>query len=1141
MQDDETVAAQLSLRFIPDEPADEDYFTTHTEVARAIVSAVVSNSEIKVVGLLGRWGSGKSTVARKVIEALEDREDQAFKVFAYDAWLHQSDPLRRSFLDSLILRLVREDALSRRWIRRLKKFSASVEDTRTIETPELSGDARWLGLSLLAVPVGIGLVGFDTLQAAFGATPTTLGRATVAAGVFLVLVPLLVWLGLYLRRRPWASILDPKLADRRRTFWRDLDDDGEPTRSFRIFTDGPPKHTSTKTFRSVEPTSLEFGREFQRAMREIKKGGHRLVIVIDNLDRVAEGEALGMWATIRSFFLTSDDTEEGRSEPFHPTVILPIDRHAIEDLFAGADDGAGGGRERARSFMDKTFDITFEVTEPIHSDWRLFLRDQMKFMFGDLYEDSWGFWTRRLFESQLTRQQAVSPGSGRPAAVTPREINKLLNRIGALYLQWASVGIPVEVMALYVIRRDDIDQGLLAFLQAGEAEIAEVAPNWQRQLAALYYGVGPEKAAQVLLDEPIRTAILRADEAALLPLSAVPGFGETFEFITGALPEPPTSISAFSIVANAVVLLHAIGSTEDQWAVSAWRKLVVQFNLASKGVIPAVRHLSIIDLLAPRVEPDMRDAFLANATRLVAGQLAQSPATVADSAAVRIAAEKLITWAKTQTLPPPEFTLALEPQPFLVRLSALSGSSAVWPQIRTSHNGETLSEAIIEMLKAPDLQKSVPQAVRLFTFKGGGDLYAGDIEFEGVAETADRLVRDPGSMGGDAPSGLQVLAELSYGAFDEGEARLRALIDDGILSARLDEAVAASEWKNVALMVALQIWRGGVLKAPAAMSWRDYPERDPQHPERIVAVLKSYFGYRLVPILWGTHGAGYANETFLETLIGHAVQSDVLGDFDAAPILAGLHDYRRAVPWRLRETFLDQVHRRTNMLTSIEGEPLGPQLAEAVDYMTRRGGEEAGKAIELVRERVRTASVEEWSRAIRLGQEPFGFSRRVVDEGELKLDGRSPLYQALIEATAIVAGSGGRDVRDRWFKLLELMKVRQAKSLQHALGIALTKASADQALKILMTGGASFLKAAGFAADPDRAVRTIILPQLDRKEGRDWLRENRDDLSSWTARAGPKVRREIEASLKVLQTSKLEERRYTADHLANRWGFDLRG
>ena len=112
------LTAVPKVRFIRDVPADDDFFTTHSRVAEAIVHAIRENPEIKVIGLLGRWGSGKSTVANKVVELLEEPKNSEFKVFPYDAWLHQSDPLRRSFLESLILALVRADAIApRKWTR----------------------------------------------------------------------------------------------------------------------------------------------------------------------------------------------------------------------------------------------------------------------------------------------------------------------------------------------------------------------------------------------------------------------------------------------------------------------------------------------------------------------------------------------------------------------------------------------------------------------------------------------------------------------------------------------------------------------------------------------------------------------------------------------------------------------------------------------------------------------------------------------------------------------------------------------------------------------------------------------------------------------------------------------------------------
>lgn len=1125
------------LRFIPDVPAEDDFFRSHTRIAQAIVSAIEDNPEIKVIGLLGRWGSGKSTVAEKVIETLETREGEVFRVFLYDAWMHQSDPLRRSFLEEMILRLWRRGVLTQRWVRRLKRLSTPIEDTRTIETPELSKDAKWVGLSLLPVPIGLGLIGYDTLEAAFGMEASPLGRWSLGLGVFLTAMPALSAVCVYLWRRPWRTAFAPGLL--RWEFWRDLDEDGEPRETFQLFTNAQSRSSRTQTFRSVEPTSLEFGREFQRAMRAVQEAGHRLVIVIDNLDRVAEDEALAMWATIRSFFHTADDTEHGRHEPVHPTVILPIDRHAVEALFSGTDEASKAlGKERARSFMDKTFDVTFEVTEPVRSDWRDFLQAQMKWMFKEAYQDSWGFWTRRLFESRLERLQAAAGETAlRPSAVTPREINKLLNRVGALYLQWSHSSIPVEVMALYVIRRDEIDGGLLEFLQSADAEIEDVAPDWARQLAALYYGVEPEVAGQVLLGEPIRNAILRRDEAVVTGLAAVPGFGETLEFITGALPEPTTTGTPFTVLSHAVFILAAAKPGEQQWAVNAWRNLIARFIVLAPSANPPAKLLPAVDLLSSHVEAEARQAFMDAATSLFERQLTQTPATAAEATLIRTGAEALIGFAERNKVPLPTFALALDPEPFLKRLSALSGSR-VWRRLRTEIEGAALGAAIVTMLATNDAQELIPPVVRLFTLTGGADLYEGEIDFDVIAETAERLVRDPGSMGGDMMSGLRVLADLSFGGFTQGEARLMALADEGVLNARLDEAISAEAWDNAALVAALLVQRGEVIKTPS-IGWREYARRDPSHPRRVVAALRYYFADDLVPLLWGSHGAAYSNQTFVEPLIASAVEADMLGEFDPEPVFARLLQYKLAVPYKLRETFLDQLHKRADLLASIESAPLGEPMAEAVAYLTRRGGDDAVKAAQMMRERVRKATTEQWTEAIRLGREPLDLGRKLIDDPSFRFDGKSPLQEALKITTLLLAQEGGREMRNHWFDLLGLLGSRQSKALQVELGEALEGKDPKQVIKIVMRGGRDFLKAAGFSKAPDRAVRTLILPLLDQKTGRDWLRDNQDHAASWVARASLAALEDLTAGLKALKKSKVDERRYTATFLAERWSLSI--
>lgn len=1132
------LVAAPTVRFIRDIPADDDFFKTHTRVATAIVRAIEENPEIKVIGLLGRWGSGKSTVANKVVELLEAPETSVFKVFPYDAWLHQSDPLRRSFLESLILTLVRVDAIAPgKWMRKLNKLNRPVEDARTIETPVLSSDARWLALSLLAVPIALGFLGFETLKAAFGAEATPLGRWTIGASILLMLAPGITWLVLYASRRPWGHLFDAGCGFWKKTFWQPVDAEGEPVSAFQIFVQGPSKQTDTRTFRSNEPTSLEFGRMFQKIAKEVRDRGHRLVILIDNLDRVDQDEALGMWATIRSFFLASNETDDAKTESFHPTVILPIDRHAVEDLFAGGDQSdPRDGRDRARSFMDKTFDVTFEVTEPVHSDWRDFLAQQMEWMFGAAFRPSWAFWTRRLFESELARPHAKA-GSRPSAVVTPREINKLLNRVGALYLQWAGSKIPVEVMALYVIRRDDIDGGVLRFMQTYSAEIAEVAPDWKRQLAALHYGVEPDIAAQVLLAEPIREAIIDRDQDALKLLSAIPGFGDTFEYATSDLAEA-AGITPFDLLTSAIFLLQGLGTGEEEWKAKTWRTLVNRYGDIVGAATPPTSALDIVKLLSAHVPPETRETFVTASAELLSRLLAPIRTSVVDESRLRAAAEQLIAFAKQADLPAPTFNLDLDPKPFITRVSDLSVSPTVWRCLRTDHSGSVLSEAVAEMLGEQDVQRIIPPVVRCLTLAGGLDLYDDDtaFDFESVAERAEQVVRDPGSYGGHTLSGIKVLADLSFGGHTEGEAALRALVDDGIMATRLNEAVGQPDWEAVATIVTVMLWRGSRFDHPTAFTWYGYPQKDPEHLKRIVTKLNSYFPNRLVPILWDSQKAGVLQSGFVETLIGYAIEADALGEFDTAPVLANLSDYVRAVPWKLRDRFFEQVDGRSNLLAALPTVPLGPQAAAAAEYLRRKGGPEADQAAAIVRARVEQADAATWAAAVRLGKDPFDLAKTRLKAGDLAFPRKSGLYEALA-ATVPDMTETGRETRLRWFTLVDLMKPKPRKALLEALGRALEQADADQALAVLKIGGVQFLKAGGFTSRATASVQRILVPQLAKKDGRTWLKDNKADLSAWVQKADPATRASLASTLVGMAGSKQSDRRYSADILVEAWSL----
>ena len=107
--------------FIPDKPQGEDVFEGKSQehLAASICNYIKSidvNPDKKdgvnmprIIGLEGKWGSGKSNVVRMIGGSLVK---EGYYSFTYDAWGHQEDLQRRSILETLTKELTSKDVLS---------------------------------------------------------------------------------------------------------------------------------------------------------------------------------------------------------------------------------------------------------------------------------------------------------------------------------------------------------------------------------------------------------------------------------------------------------------------------------------------------------------------------------------------------------------------------------------------------------------------------------------------------------------------------------------------------------------------------------------------------------------------------------------------------------------------------------------------------------------------------------------------------------------------------------------------------------------------------------------------------------------------------------------------------------------------
>lgn len=491
-----TESASRRVVLLEDSPASIDKFGAHSRVSNAIAELIVSEAPGgKVIGLEGGWGTGKTTVTCLLKESLSDSPEHGFVVF--DTWAHEGDPLRRTFLEDMINSLVGlKWANEKVWSVKLDEIARRRKETTKKTVPKPTRLGKFFAISLLLVPFGSAILG-DALR---DGAEFTIDRGRPFS-VQLIFATLLTLSWLLVLTLNGLRVLRMDAEER---------EAGDPWNF--IFSKSTTEET-TSTVEASEPTSVEFDRYFSDLLSESLGGRkqRRLTIVLDNLDRVNVDHGLSLWATLQTFLQERSQADRGWFSQLW--ILVPYDPLALSRLW---ESGEEGRQEVSVSFMEKVFALRFRVPQLLLADWRSFLLDQA----GLAFPDHTGAERRSLlsiFEIYLAQSSEK--------VATPRSMKVYLNQVGTLARQWGDT-FPLGHMAYYVtISETELD--ITNRLRDGSLPAQEyqhaLGESSSRDVAALHFNVDADSGQQLLLGEPVSTALASSDGEALKSLANIHG------------------------------------------------------------------------------------------------------------------------------------------------------------------------------------------------------------------------------------------------------------------------------------------------------------------------------------------------------------------------------------------------------------------------------------------------------------------------------------------------------------------------------------------------------------------------------------------------------------------------------------------
>ncbi|WP_164857123.1 P-loop NTPase fold protein [Sphingomonas crocodyli] len=1063
------------LQFIRDQAATEDFFGSHDRVARAIASVIANNKDLKVIGLLGRWGSGKSTVVAHVQKHLAADQRLKSHVFCYDAWLHQSDPPRRSFLETLIAFLIANNLTTeKRWKADLDILNRQVEYTETRSTPTLTIAGRIFLFSFALIPLGMQLIDHDWFQ--------ELGKAGFRGKAF--------YLGLLLLFAPaligGVLALCAKGKDRE-NLWA-------------LFVNRQSQHQRNRTTRTPDPTTIEFQKLFRKVISAVPADTCQLIFVIDNLDRLHEAEAVEMWGTIRSFFLGSHGDELDPTRVNLPVVILPIDQDAITRMYA-VEHGEAVAPKLARSFMDKTFDLTFHVASPPLSDWNRYLRDRLLAVFNEQFDERWAFQMGRLYG----RWREADPAN----EITPRALNVTVNEAATLWLQW-SREVTFVAIAYFVIFRDAIAKNVEQAVMEPAIDLSDLDPNWRSGVAALHYGVPPEVAIQILMEPRLLDAMSGRSPDQFKRQAALPGFKEVLQRILDkAHPMDPKA------AAQTAVLLDELGIESDPSTESIWAAL--------RARIAAGRPWE--DLAS--VDADGLQAMLANcpSARLAPfiDQMAQKLSSADDSMITGEDGRRAFL-RMTQALNEatergqcnlPSIAIRGTVENYLNLVGAVGAPPNAAKLIDPPGSIQFAANKLAELLK---VSKTAVGAGRKFEALM---VRRDEIDWSSFLAAAYEVANgQPATHVGIAPA-LHALGRF-YQTDDATKESVKTLSQNGMLTGRMNEFQSNRNDGPLAEAIALLIMSGGDMPPPNGISWSTIAEVPSFGNDVRNALL--LFGeeaplLRLVYIAANNDNVSplcraVATAYLRSSNLGRLAVRAVISGVDTYLTLFEVDDHARFAAqlpnypnfWdELRTAQLNESSLRLFSLLALSDEP-------AISGAVRK----SARAILLTH--LRATSQETWLSSIQTGDEPLPSAQAFADGTKGSANIGISLFNALNSQIDSMVGDSLPGYAARWFAATRLLANSHIKTLfKNLRDYILAHAHSASVVPLLILGSDQLLDAGEFAKQGDRCVRLLLPSFLDDLKGREWLQGRPERVAAW------------------LNSSGQDSRAVFADQLRQRW------
>lgn len=493
------MAMAKKAEFLSNKPLGEDLFDGQSQdkVAIALMQHILKvdakpapkDDEEKekalprIIGIEGSWGSGKSNTLLQ----LKNKLGKDYYFFTYDAWGNQEDLQRRSLLQLLTNKLIKDEKLigdtqvkmyssaldvspkpqECTWQDRVDLLTSRKSSTHNVTIPSIYDSTKYFLLMLVLTGLLVPLL--NSIKVSSMPCWYTYFATVVA------FVPLLVYCWMMHKKKKAKAKAETEEEKKKLIGW-------SWSEMWQMYQTSGRTDTTTYTISDLEPSISEF-REWMADLSDALEENLKLVIVFDNMDRLPREKVRQLWSSIQTFF-----ADCGYKRVW---CIIPFDRKHLANAFSDAQDK----EQLTNYFIEKTFPVVYRIPEPIITDYKV--------VFDKLFEKAFGERDEQELINRSYRLKNPTPNI--------RYIISFINKLVSLTNQWGEK-VKLSSMALFLLNQDEIlkssENSIVKreYLKGVES-LYEQTDELDTEISALTYGVDIKDAGQLPMKNLINQAL----------------------------------------------------------------------------------------------------------------------------------------------------------------------------------------------------------------------------------------------------------------------------------------------------------------------------------------------------------------------------------------------------------------------------------------------------------------------------------------------------------------------------------------------------------------------------------------------------------------------------------------------------------